>query len=54
MPREQHAPGETVTTWFGVEVPQVEQSLAYIATVIFDKSYVPGDITSGIERTNEL
>lgn len=50
VPRAQHAPGETVTTWHGAEVPQVEQTLAYIATVIFDKGYVPGDITSGINE----
>jgi len=50
VPREQYAPGEMVTTWLGAEVPQVEETLGYIATTIFDKSYVPGDITSGINE----
>ena len=35
VPPEQHAPGETVTTWYGAEVPQVEHTLGYIATTIF-------------------
>jgi len=50
VPREHHGPGETVTTWFGAVVPQVEETLAYTAAVIFDKGYVPGDITSGINE----
>ena len=50
VPRIQYEPGATVTTWFGAVVPQVEETLAYIATTIFDKSYIPGDITSGINE----
>ena len=45
-----HKPGEIVTTYWGAKVPQVAETFAYSATKIFDKSYSPGDITSGINE----
>jgi dipeptidase len=32
------------------EVPQVEKTFAYNATIIFDKTYIPGEITSGMNE----
>jgi len=45
-----HAPGDVVSTYSGIEVPQVEQTYGYIATTIFDLHYIPGDVTSGINE----
>ncbi|MGD9211321.1 MAG: C69 family dipeptidase, partial [Desulfobacteraceae bacterium] len=49
-PRKQYAAGTTMTTYFGAEIPQVEETFAYTATTVFEESYVPGSITSGINE----
>ena len=41
---------EVVTTFYGAEVPQVPETYAYTGTTIFDISYSPGAITSGINE----
>ena len=48
--RQEHVPGETITLWSGVEMPQVEVTHGYTATRIFDLDYIPGDVTSGINE----
>lgn len=48
-PHATHQPGETVTTFYGT-IPQVAETYAYTGTTIFDISYSPGAITSGINE----
>ena len=50
VPRAKHLPGETVTLFGGTVVPQPAETYGYSATKIFDKAYVPGDITSGVNE----
>ncbi len=50
VPRVTNAPGATFAAYFGTNVPQPAVTYAYTATKIFRKSYVPGDITSGINE----
>lgn len=50
VPAEEHNSGEMVTTYYGAKVPQVARTYAYTATTIFDKDFVPGDITTGINE----
>jgi dipeptidase len=45
-----HHAGEIVTTFYGAKVPQVTETYAYTGTTIFDISYSPGAITSGINE----
>jgi dipeptidase len=49
-PHVKHGEGKVVTTFWGAKIPQIAETYAYTATKIFDKSYVPGDITSGINE----
>jgi dipeptidase len=49
-PHVKHGEGKVVTTYWGAKIPQVAETYAYTATKIFDKAYVPGDITSGINE----
>ncbi len=37
-------------TWFGAKIPAIKTTLSYTATRVFDKSYIPGDITTGINE----
>ena len=50
VPAAQHAPGETVTSFYGARVPQAETTYAYTGTTVFDISYLPGAITSGVNE----
>lgn len=49
-PRATHAAGEIVTTFYGAKVPQVPVTYAYTGTTIFDISYSPGAVTSGVNE----
>lgn len=49
-PRTTHGKGTVFTSHWGAKIPQVAETYAYSATSIFDKHYVPGDITSGINE----
>lgn len=40
----------TMLEMTNVKVPQVAKTYAYNATVIFDKNYIPGEITSGMNE----
>jgi dipeptidase len=50
QPHITHGQGKIFTSYWGAEIPQVSETYAYSATKIFDKSYSPGDITSGINE----
>lgn len=50
IPHAKHGPADMVVTWWGAKIPQVAETYGYSATKIFDKAYVPGDITSGINE----
>lgn len=50
VPPAKHELGEVITTLGGATIPQVTETYGYSATKIFDKTYVPGDITSGINE----
>ena len=50
VPHAAHSPGDVVTLYSGVEVPQVEETYGYMASTIFDLHYIPGDVTSGINE----
>jgi dipeptidase len=50
VPRAAHEAAEIVTTFYGAEVPQVLETYAYTGTTIFDISYYPGAVTSGINE----
>lgn len=50
VPRAAHEAGERVTTFYRAEVPQVSETYAYTGTTIFDISYYPGAVTSGINE----
>jgi len=45
-----HEKGKVFNSYWGAKIPQVDETYAYSATKIFDKDYVPGDITSGINE----
>lgn len=45
-----HGKGKVFNSYWGADIPQVDETYAYSATKIFDKDYVPGDITSGINE----
>ncbi len=49
-PHVRHAAGDVFTSYWGAKVPQPAETYAYTATRIFDKSYQPGDVTSGINE----
>lgn len=50
IPHAKHEQGEMITTLWGAKIPQVIETYGYSATKIFDKTYSPGDITSGINE----
>ena len=50
QPRVIHGEGKVFTSYWGAKIPQVAETFAYSATKIFDKSYSPGDITSGMNE----
>lgn len=50
VPHATHQAEEIVTTFYGAEVPQVSETYAYTGTTIFDISYYPGAVTSGINE----
>lgn len=52
VPHATHRPGEYVTTYYGARVPQVRETFSYTGSTIFDISYIPGDVTSGINEHN--
>ena len=49
-PHLKHGQGDVFTSYWGAAVPQPAETYGYTATKIFDKSYVPGDVTSGINE----
>lgn len=49
-PRATHDAGEVVTTFYGAKVPQVPLTYAYTGTTLFDISYSPGAVTSGVNE----
>lgn len=48
--RAAHESDEYVTTYYGAHVPQVAETYSYTGTTVFDISYYPGDVTSGINE----
>ena len=48
--RMEHAPGDVYETYSEGKIPQPKETWRYIASMVFDKDYYPGDYTTGVNE----